>query len=98
MVSVKKLAENMQIPAGRQFHSEATNLFVAQHQNIVKLLGFCGQSTKKMVKRNGRFILVDKDEFVLCYEHVPRGSLRHYLSGMIALFNYLAYMFYLIFD
>lgn len=98
MVSVKKLAENMQIPAGRQFHSEATNLFVAQHQNIVKLLGFCGQSTKKTVKRNGRIILVDKDEFVLCYEHVPRGSLRHYLSGMIALFNYLAYMFYLIFD
>lgn len=89
MVSVKKLAENMQIPAGKQFDNEATNLFKAQHENVVKLLGFCGQSTKKMVERNGRFSIVEKDEFLLCYEHVPKGSLRCYLSGMIALFNIL---------
>ncbi|XP_066339867.1 cysteine-rich receptor-like protein kinase 26 isoform X1 [Miscanthus floridulus] len=80
VVCVKKLAENLQIPAGRQFDNEATNLLVAQHENIVKLLGFCRQITKKVVEHNARFILVDKDECVLCYEHVPRGSLRDYLS------------------
>jgi len=87
VVCVKKLAENLQIPAGKQFDNEATNLLVAQHENIVKLLGFCRKITKKVVEHNARFILVDKDECVLCYEHVPRGSLHDYLSGMAALLN-----------
>lgn len=80
MVTVKKLAAHVQVPAGKKFLNTATNLMAVQHDNIVRLISCCSESKKKVMEHKGRFILVDLDECVLCYEFVPKGSLHDYLS------------------
>lgn len=81
MIAVKKLHDNSPVASKTVFLREATNLMVLHHENIVKLLSCCHEATKKMLEHNGKYILVDIDEFVLCYEYVPKGSLADYLSG-----------------
>nr|TKW00189.1 hypothetical protein SEVIR_8G091450v2 [Setaria viridis] len=80
LVAVKKLAPYVQVPAGKRFLNAATNLMAVQHDNIVKLLSCCSESKKKVVEDKGRFILVDMDECVLCYEFLHKESLHDYLS------------------
>ncbi|CAN6342820.1 unnamed protein product [Urochloa humidicola] len=80
LVAVKKLAAHVQVPAGKKFLNAATNLMAVQHDNIVKLLSCCSESKKKVVEHKGKFILVDMDECVLCYEFLPKGNLHDYLS------------------
>ena len=82
VIAVKKLAQNTAVPAGKQFLKEATNLMVVDHENILKILSCCSEAKKKVVEHKGKYILVDTDECVLCYEYAPKGSLRGYLSGM----------------
>jgi len=55
---------------------------VVDHENILKILSCCSEAKKKVVEHKGKYILVDTDECVLCYEYAPKGSLRGYLSGM----------------
>ncbi|RCV37788.1 hypothetical protein SETIT_8G090000v2 [Setaria italica] len=80
LVAVKKLAAYVQVPAGKRFLNAATNLMAVQHDNIVKLLSCCSESKKKVVEEKGRFVLVDMDECVLCYEFLHKESLHDYLS------------------
>lgn len=80
VVTVKKLMGHIQMPQGKKFLNMATYLMAVEHGNIVKLLSCCSETKKKVVPHSGRFIIVDTDEFVLCYEFVPKGSLREYLS------------------
>ncbi|CAL4994133.1 unnamed protein product [Urochloa decumbens] len=80
-VAVKKLEGNVQVPAGEKFLHASTNLMALQHENIVKLLSCCSEAKKKVVEHKGKYILVDTEECVLCYEYVPKGSLQNYLSG-----------------
>lgn len=80
VIAVKKLAGNTVVPAGKQFLKAATNLMVIQHENIQRLLSCCSEAKKNVVEHKGKYILVDTDECVLCYEYAPKGSLRDYLS------------------
>ncbi|XBH83639.1 hypothetical protein VPH35_072009 [Triticum aestivum] len=47
-----------------------------KHDNIVKLVGFCHEGQKKVVLNNGRYIVADVFESLLCYEYLPKGSLQ----------------------
>ena len=47
-----------------------------QHENVVKFVGYCHESQKKVVQNNGRYIVADIVESVLCYEYLPGGALR----------------------
>ncbi|TVU13888.1 hypothetical protein EJB05_37321, partial [Eragrostis curvula] len=78
-IAVKKLEQNSQMPAERQFTNEVGNLMAIQHENIVKLVGYCHESHKEVVEHNGKYIIVDVTETFLCYEYLPRGSLDTYL-------------------
>ncbi|XP_066339860.1 cysteine-rich receptor-like protein kinase 44 [Miscanthus floridulus] len=78
MIAVKKLGENCPV-ADKTFSNEVCNLMAAQHENIVKLVGYCHESQKKVVQHNGRYIIVDIAEIFLCYEYLPKGSLDNYL-------------------
>ncbi|WVZ53195.1 hypothetical protein U9M48_004169 [Paspalum notatum var. saurae] len=80
VIAVKKLAGNTIVPAGQQFKKEATNLIVVRHENIQKLLSYCSEAIKNVVEHKGKYILVDTDECILCYEYAPKGSLREYLA------------------
>lgn len=78
---MKKFGENSPTAHEKTFNNEVVNLMAVQHENIVKLVGFCHESQKKLVPHNGRYILVDITEMFLCYEYIPRGSLDKYLFG-----------------
>ncbi|OEL32052.1 Cysteine-rich receptor-like protein kinase 8 [Dichanthelium oligosanthes] len=75
MIAVKKLADNSPVAPEKQFQNEVVNLMAVQHENIVKLVGYCHQAQKKVIEHNGRYILVDVVESLLCYEYAPNGNL-----------------------
>jgi len=79
VIAVKKLVENPPMGHEKTFSNEVGNLMAVQHENIVKLVGFCHESQKKLVPHNGRYIIVDITEVLLCYEYLPNGSLDKYL-------------------
>ncbi|CAD6254173.1 unnamed protein product [Miscanthus lutarioriparius] len=51
-----------------------------QHQNIVRLLGYCHEPQKKVIEHSGRYIIVDVVESMLYYEYVPNGNLDSIFS------------------
>lgn len=81
VVAVKKLGENAPVPPDRIFVNEVQNIMVLEHENIVNLVAFCREPQKKLVQSNGRYIIVDITETVLCYEYFPNGSLDKYIFG-----------------
>ncbi|KAL6875613.1 hypothetical protein ACP4OV_013126 [Aristida adscensionis] len=85
VIAVKLLGENSPVSHEKTFHNEVGNLMAAQHENIVKLVGYCHESQKKVVEHNGKYIIVDITETLLCYEFLPKGSLDKYIfdSGRI---------------
>ncbi|KAF7013098.1 unnamed protein product [Triticum aestivum] len=80
-IAVKKLAENSPLPRDKAFNNEVQNIMALHHENVVKLVGYCHESQKKVVQNNGRYIVADIVESVLCYEYLPGGSLKKNLFG-----------------
>ena len=64
MVAVKRLDRNG-LQGTREFFAEVMVLSLAQHQNLVNLIGYC----------------VEDDQRVLVYEFMPNGSLEDHLFG-----------------
>ena len=82
VIAVKKLQENAPMPAGKIFINEVQNIMVLKHANIVKMVGYCSETTKKLVQFDHRYIQADVTESVLCYEYLPKGDLAKNLFGM----------------
>ncbi|VAI54920.1 unnamed protein product [Triticum turgidum subsp. durum] len=79
VIAVKKLAENTPLSRDKAFSNEIQNIMALHHANIVQLVGYCHEGQKKVVVNNGRYIVADVVESLLCYEYLPRGSLDKYL-------------------
>ncbi|XP_044411356.1 uncharacterized protein [Triticum aestivum] len=75
IIAVKKLAENAPLPSDNVFTKEVRNIMALKNENILPLVGYCREGQKKMVQNNGRYIVADIVESVLCYEYLPKGSL-----------------------
>lgn len=75
-IAVKKLAENAPLARDKAFTNEVQNIMALQHDNIVKLVGYCHEGQKKVVQNNGRYIVADVFESLLCYEYLAMGSLQ----------------------
>ncbi|CAM0874886.1 unnamed protein product [Alopecurus aequalis] len=81
-IAVKKLAENAPVTRVKAFTNEVQNIMALQtNDNIVKLVGYCHEGQKKVVLNNGRYIVADVFESLLCYEYLPKGSLQKNLFG-----------------
>ncbi|XP_048569856.1 cysteine-rich receptor-like protein kinase 36 [Triticum urartu] len=74
-IAVKRLAENAPLPRDKAITNEVQNIMALKHDNIVKLVGFCHEGQKRVVLNNGRYIVADVFESLLCYEYLPKGSL-----------------------
>ncbi|CAL4994136.1 unnamed protein product [Urochloa decumbens] len=85
MIAVKRLHENSSVVQGKTFDTEVANLMALQHENIVKLVGFCHEVQKELVEHNGKYIIVDIMESYLCYEYVPKGTLDKYVYAPSAI-------------
>ncbi|CAM0908699.1 unnamed protein product [Alopecurus aequalis] len=81
VMAVKKLQENAPIPPDKTFKEEVQNVMALKHENIVQLVGFCNETTKKLVQFDGKYIQADITESLLCYEYLPVGNLQDKLFG-----------------
>jgi hypothetical protein len=63
LVAVKKLEGVSQ--GEKQFRAEVSTIGTIQHVNLIRLLGFCSEGTRRL----------------LVYEHMPNGSLDRHLFG-----------------
>jgi len=80
-IAVKKLSENSPVPRDKAFTNEVRNIMALQHENIVKMVGYCHEGQKNVVLDNGRYIVADVVETLICYEYLPNGSLHGTLFG-----------------
>jgi hypothetical protein len=81
MVAVKKLL-NAKTMDDRMFHQEVTAMIRVNHQNVVRFLGYCSHMEQKAMKIQGKYILVEERERLLCFEFMSKGSLADYVTGM----------------
>uniref|UniRef100_A0A0E0MDU0 Protein kinase domain-containing protein n=1 Tax=Oryza punctata TaxID=4537 RepID=A0A0E0MDU0_ORYPU len=64
----------------KKFNDEFGNLMIANHPNIVQLVGYCYDVTYTTGPAKGRPALIATIHRALCFEYMPRGSLENYLS------------------
>ncbi|KAJ1267569.1 hypothetical protein BS78_07G066000 [Paspalum vaginatum] len=79
-VAVKKLRDNVADLGHKQFQNEFYNLAKLQHENIVRLYGYCYQIEQKPMEFYGIQVLVEETHRALCLEYMDNGSLQKHLS------------------
>jgi coatomer subunit beta' len=81
-VAVKKLFQTLDIDEKR-FIKEVLCLMKAKHTNIVRFLGYCSDTQGKMLNFEGKLVLADVRQRLLCFEYLPKGSLDKQITGII---------------
>ncbi|XP_044959752.1 putative cysteine-rich receptor-like protein kinase 20 [Hordeum vulgare subsp. vulgare] len=79
-IAVKKF-HLMQGLDNEEFKNEFNNLMRVQHQNTIRLVGYCHHTAQVPVERNGEHISARVEERALCSEYLPGGSLDRHLSN-----------------
>uniref|UniRef100_A0A453MUU0 Protein kinase domain-containing protein n=2 Tax=Aegilops tauschii subsp. strangulata TaxID=200361 RepID=A0A453MUU0_AEGTS len=80
MVAVKKLSITIDMHENN-FHKEVECLMKAKHKNIVRFLGYCSDTQGMVGDYDGKFVMADVRNWVLCFEYIPNGSLDKYITG-----------------
>ncbi|KAM3409380.1 hypothetical protein ACQJBY_001986 [Aegilops geniculata] len=78
-VAVKKLSNTVDITESK-FHGEVKCLMKTKHKNIVRFLGYCADTQGKMAEYEGKLVMADVRNWLLCFEFVPKGSLEKHMS------------------
>uniref|UniRef100_A0A8R7V2E2 Protein kinase domain-containing protein n=1 Tax=Triticum urartu TaxID=4572 RepID=A0A8R7V2E2_TRIUA len=79
-VAVKKLRQMLWID-DEQFKNELNNLMRVQHNNIVRLVGYCHHTSQIFVEYKGKHVSASIVERAICLEYVQGGSLDNQLSA-----------------
>ncbi|VAI21270.1 unnamed protein product [Triticum turgidum subsp. durum] len=77
-VAVKRLSDMCMDE--KKFHGEVQCLMKARHKNIVRFLGYCADTQGNMLSYNGKLVMADVRQRLLCFEYMSKGSLRDYIS------------------
>ncbi|KAM0917716.1 hypothetical protein ACQ4PT_009174 [Festuca glaucescens] len=64
----------------QQFQSEFNNLARVQHQNIVRLVGYCHETQQMYLPYNGGHTFAGQIRTAFCLEYMHKGSLDKYIS------------------
>ena len=88
MIAVKKFIIKRQLrnpdDQEMQFKNEVVALMSLRHPNIVRCVGYCFETSKKLVPCNGTFVLAEsQQEMLLCLEYLTMGSLDERLQGTV---------------
>jgi serine/threonine protein kinase len=81
-VAVKKLSTTLDMHE-KKFSEEVRCLLKVRHKNIVRFLGYCADTQGEMIGYEGKVIMADVRNRLLCFEFVPNGSLHDYITGRI---------------
>jgi len=79
-IAVKKFHQYVERLDDKAFDNEVLNLREIQHQNIVRLLGYCYVSHHNYVDHNGGTVRAQDIERLLCFEYMEGGSLEKHIS------------------
>lgn len=76
MIAVKRLKPILG-EQDKQFKNEVNHLARLNHDNIVKLIGYCEETKVRPVydEYQQKHVLAEVQEKLLCYEYLPNGSL-----------------------
>ncbi|WVZ83993.1 hypothetical protein U9M48_031079, partial [Paspalum notatum var. saurae] len=55
-------------------------LNLKKHENIVRFLGYCGDTQWDMRRKKGKVVKSNKEKRLLCFEFVPNGTLDGYIK------------------
>lgn len=81
-VAVKRLsAPGLDIDE-KNFSHEISSLIKVKHKNIVRFLGYCSDTQGKLETFEGKTVMADVRQRLLCFEFLPNGSLDRYITGM----------------
>lgn len=65
------------------FTNEVNILMKLRHKNIVNLLGYCNEVRLTPVQHQGKYVMAETSEQLLCYEYLEYGSIDRFIFGMI---------------
>jgi serine/threonine protein kinase len=68
---------------GSEFENEVRTLMKVAHKNIVRFIGYCSQTKGKLVEYNGKYVMAESRERLICMEYMPKGSLYNHMHGKL---------------
>jgi len=77
-IAVKKLSNTYMYE--KEFHREVECLIKVKHKNVVRFIGYCVDSQGKAARYNGKFVMADVQQRLLCFEYLPYGTLDNYIT------------------
>jgi coatomer subunit beta' len=78
---VKKMMYKRPEDDEQRFQNELSCLMGLKHKNIVRLLGYCVEAQSEMEDFNGKMVLVEMRQMLLCFEYPRGGGLAAYITG-----------------
>ncbi|CAL4991224.1 unnamed protein product [Urochloa decumbens] len=87
IVDVTRLSGSLNINDG-MFHRQVENMILARHQNIIRFIGYCSYAAEKDVHIDGKIVIAEKRERLLCFEYLRNGNLKKYLSDELRGFEW----------
>jgi serine/threonine protein kinase len=79
----------------KQFKNEVNHLARVNHDNIVKLVGYCDETKERHVydEDQQKYIWAEIQDKLLCYEFMSKGSLDNYIFCKIV-WHILIFLFF----
>ncbi|KAM0880225.1 hypothetical protein ACQ4PT_033729 [Festuca glaucescens] len=64
----------------KAFTNEFRQLMKVQHENIIRLIGYCYEIRHKHTEQDGQLVFSRVIDRALCFEYMPEGSLARHIS------------------
>lgn len=78
-IAVKKLTKTHGLSESK-LHREVECVVKAKHKNIVRFIGYCIETKGEIADYDGKFVISDLRNWLLCFEYLPNGSLEKHIT------------------